>query len=88
MGGSIRQRYEILEDREYFHASARSPGIGVVNNSGSISEQFWDLRDNHGSFDTNFSDTGQPIYINQQVPKEYDDKTKYGSPTGLSEIMR
>ena len=64
------------------------PGIGVVNNSGSISEQFWDLRDNHGSFDTNFSDTGQPVYINQQVPKEYDDKTKYGSPTGLSEIMR
>jgi len=64
------------------------PGIGMVNNAGSLSEQLWDLRSGHATYDTTFDDKGHTVYAGDQVPKAYDDIRKYSTPGGLSEIMR
>ncbi len=64
------------------------PGIGMTSNAGSFSEQFWDLINNHATYDTSFDAHGQTVYVNSQVPKAYDDIEKYSSPNGLNEIMR
>ena len=63
------------------------PGIGAVNNTGSVSEQFWDLLNSHATYITTFVN-GHTVYIDQQVPGAYDDVSKYSSATGLSEVMR
>ena len=64
------------------------PGVGLVNNAGSMSEQVLDLQNAHATYDTSFDDQGHTVYINQQAPKEYEDQRKYSTPGGLSEIMR
>lgn len=64
------------------------PGIGIVNNAGSFSEQFWDLINHHGTYDASFDATGHTVLVNSQAPPEYNDIQKYSSPNGLSEVMR
>ncbi len=64
------------------------PGVGKVSNAGSFSEQFWDLLNHHSTCDSSFDASGHTVYINSQVPPEYDDIQKYSSPNGLSEVMR
>jgi hypothetical protein len=63
------------------------PGIGPVNSNGSAVEAFWDIQNKHATF---FADPGpnHPLYTNQQAPKEYDDLTRYTTPSGLDMIMR
>jgi Protein of unknown function (DUF1329) len=63
------------------------PGLGPVTTSGSQVEAYWDIQHKHATF---FSDPAMnhPFYINQQAPPEYDDLTRYTTPSGLNEIMR
>ncbi len=64
------------------------PGIGVVSNAGSFSEQFWDLINQHGTYDSSFDAHGHTTDVNSQVPQTYNDIEKYSSPNGLNEVMR
>ncbi|MGH8012833.1 MAG: DUF1329 domain-containing protein, partial [Candidatus Binataceae bacterium] len=64
------------------------PKIGMVNNNGSFSEQFWDVQNHHATFDSSFDDHGHTVMVNQQVPKQYNDYKKYSTVEGLGEIMR
>jgi len=64
------------------------PGVGIVNNGGMIIEQLWDIQNNHATYDSAFDDHGHGAYINEQVPKAYDDINKYSTVSGLSTIVR
>jgi hypothetical protein len=64
------------------------PGVGIVNNGGAIAEEFWDIQHNHATYDSSFDDRGHPPYVNEEVPKAYDDISKYSTAAGLSTIMR
>jgi hypothetical protein len=63
------------------------PGIGPVNANGSDVEIFWDLAQNHATFTVEPTADGKH-YINEQVPKEFDDVSRYSTPSGLNLIMR
>ena len=64
------------------------PGIGLTSNSGSIFEQFWDVQSNHATYDASFDGHGHGPLVASQVPAGYLDLRRYGSPGGMSEIMR
>jgi hypothetical protein len=64
------------------------PGIGPVDSSGSVIYAFWDIQNNHASFVGDPTDSSHPFYVNEQVPKEYTDFTRYSTPSGLNMIMR
>jgi hypothetical protein len=66
------------------------PGSGLPGHTvGGASAISWDIQNNHATY---WSGMGNPSkrepYINNQVPKEYQDGVRYGSPSGLSQIMR
>ena len=63
------------------------PGIGPVNATGSLVEAYWDIQNKHSTF---FSDpaAGHPFYVNQEAPKQYEDLSRFTTPSGLNEIMR
>jgi Protein of unknown function (DUF1329) len=64
------------------------PGIGPVDSSGSLIYAFWDVQNNHASFIADPIDSQPTTYINDQVPKEYLDLSRYSTPGGLNLIMR
>jgi hypothetical protein len=64
------------------------PGIGPVDSSGSLIYAFWDIQNNHASFIGDPIDSQPTTYINDQVPKEYLDLSRYSTPGGLNLIMR
>jgi hypothetical protein len=55
----------------------------------NVSSMAWDLQNTHA---TVWSGYGNPwkrgFYLNNQSPREFRDGVKYGSPAGLSQIMR
>ncbi len=63
------------------------PQIGPVNATGSEYEAFWDIKNNHATYYIDPSE-GNPFYINEQAPKQYQDVPKYTTPGGLGQIMR
>ena len=64
------------------------PGIGPVDTSGSLIYEFWDIQNNHASFVADPTNNSHPFYVNEQVPKEYLELTRYSTPSGLNMIMR
>jgi hypothetical protein len=64
------------------------PGIGPVDASGSLIYEFWDIQNNHASFIADPTDSSHPFYVNEQVPNDYVDITRYSTPSGLNMIMR
>ena len=64
-----------------------APGIGPVNANGSDVEMFWDVAQNHATFTVEPAADGKH-YVNEQAPKEYDDVSRYSTPSGLNLIMR
>jgi hypothetical protein len=81
-------------NRKFWKAIVYYNVVGNVPNIGyewkAISESVaWDFQNSH---ETVWSDHGNPfgkgMMINQNVPKEYLDGVKYGSPSGLMQIMR
>ncbi len=70
-----------------FRRSIDIPGIGLVDESGSMVWAFWDVQNSHATF---FIDPapGHPLYVNDGAPKEFDDLARYTSAPGLNLIMR
>jgi hypothetical protein len=64
------------------------PGIGPVDASGSLIYEFWDIQNNHASFIADPTDASHKFYVNEQVPNDYLDITRYSTPSGLNMIMR
>ncbi len=63
------------------------PQIGrVVTNS--VVSSAWDIQNDHASYFSSIDKAGHDPYFNQDAPKEYQDYTKYSSPSGLMQIMR
>jgi Protein of unknown function (DUF1329) len=63
------------------------PGLGPVSDTVSKVQVVWDMQNRHSTF---FIDpgNGSPLYNNEQVPKDYQDVTRYTDPGGLNMIMR
>ena len=66
------------------------PGSGLSGHTvGGASAISWDLQNSHATY---WSGMGNPWkrepYIDGQVPKEYRDGVRYGSPSGLMQILR
>jgi Protein of unknown function (DUF1329) len=70
-----------------FLPAVNAPGIGPVNATLSVLEAFWDVQNDHATY---FIDPGMghPVYVNEQVPKDFTDLTRYTDPGGLNMIMR
>lgn len=68
--------------------AAAVPGLGVQDFAGSQTDIFWDLQGKHATFFYSVDAQGHAAYVNQQVPKEYDDLKKYSTPGGLNQIFR
>ncbi len=64
------------------------PGVGPVDQSGSLIYEFWDIQNNHASFIADPTDNSHPFYVNENVPKDYLDMTRFSTPSGLNMIMR
>lgn len=71
----------------FFLKTLDVPGVGPVTTSGAAVEAMWDMQNKHSSY---FIDPAlnRPFYVNEQAPKEYEDVTRYTTPSGLNEIMR
>ena len=72
----------------FFLHTIEVPGIGPVDSSGSLIYAFWDIQNNHASFITDPMDNQPATYVNERVPKEYLDLSRYSTPGGLNLIMR
>jgi hypothetical protein len=69
--------------------AAEVAGIGVINESGSMTEAWWDVRNDHASYPLFVPDQqGRDVLTGSQVPKEYDNVAKYSTPGGLNLILR
>lgn len=64
------------------------PNVGPVDASGSLIYEFWDIQNNHASIIADPTDNSHPFYVNEQVPKDYLDLTRYSTPSGLNMIMK
>lgn len=61
------------------------PGIGPVVTPGVDVELIWDIQHNHASAGGESIGT---VYVNEQVPAEFQDMARYATPAGLNLIMR
>jgi Protein of unknown function (DUF1329) len=69
--------------------AAEVPGVGIVNGSGSTTEEWWDIQNNHVSYAFFIPDqSGRDVLADGQVPSKYNNVAKYSTPGGLSEILR
>jgi len=64
------------------------PNVGPVDTSGSLLYEFWDIQNKHASIIADPTNNSYPFYVNEQVPKDYRDITRYSTPSGLNMIMR
>jgi len=48
----------------------------------------WDVQNEHLTLITGLNEKGEGYLINSESPKEFQDYTKYATPSGLSQIMR
>lgn len=71
----------------FLHA-AEIPNIGPIDTSGSLIYAFWDIQNKHGTIVVDPTDSSYPFYANEQVPKDFQDITRYSTPSGLNMIMR
>jgi len=70
-----------------FSHTVEAPGIGPVNANGSDVEIFWDLAQT--PFDLHGRADGEWQALHQRTgPKEFDDVSRYSTPSGLNLIMR
>ncbi len=64
------------------------PQIGPQNSSGAQYSHYWDIQNNHASYNGPNDGHGYDVLINQDVPKGWDDLNKYSNPSGLNQVMR
>jgi hypothetical protein len=53
-----------------------------------IVETYWDVQNDHASYITSFNPQGACSLIDGQVPKQYNNVSKYSTPGGLMQNMR
>jgi hypothetical protein len=67
------------------------PVYGNVTGGGGIIENFWDVQNDHVSYVSSYGPDykgGLSFKFDNEVPKQYDDVTRYSSAAGLSQIMQ
>src|SRR5215472_3150712 len=62
------------------------PGLGLV--PASVTSSIWDVQNNHMTTGTTQDKYGHDVFINSDVPAEYQDFAKYATPGGLIQIMK
>jgi|SRR5579863_506079 len=48
----------------------------------------WDVQNDHLTIITGLNESGEGYFVNSDAPKEFQDYNRFGTPGGLSEIMR
>ena len=73
-----------------FEGGAPAPyeNYGMQPNFGGIIENFFDVQNDHVSYVETFNKGGIPILYDSQVPKQYDNVSKYSTAGGLMQLMR
>ena len=61
-----------------------SPQMGI----GGGMVEVWDVQNDHASYLTSYNKSGRVPFFDDQLPKRYDDITKYSTPSGLMQVMR
>jgi hypothetical protein len=61
---------------------------GEQMNAGGFAFMYWDIQNYHASYVSNFNSSGATILWDSQVPRKYNDISRYTTPGGLNEIMR
>jgi len=64
------------------------PQIGPQNLSGAQYSHYWDIQNNHASFNGPNDGHGYDVLINEDAPKTWDDVERYSTLSGLNEVMR
>ena len=67
---------------------AKLDNYGEQPGLGGIVEDYWDVQNDHVSYITSFNPSGAEELWDSQVPKQYDDVTRYSSPAGLQQVER
>ena len=75
---------------QFWGAEVRDlPGSGLSRTVGGVAAVSWDIQNSHATY---WSGMGNPDkrepYIDAQAPKEWHDGVRYGSPSGLMQILR
>ncbi len=71
----------------FFLKTLDVPGVGPVTSSGAAVEAMWDMQNKHSSVFTD-PGLGNPFYVNELAPKEFNDITRYTTASGLNQIMQ
>jgi len=64
------------------------PRIGPQNSTGAQYSHYWDIQNNHATYNGPNDGRGYDVLINDDVPKSWDDIAKYSNPSGLDQVMR
>ena len=67
---------------------AQLDNYGEQPDIGGIVENYWDVQNDHVSYITSFNPSGAEELWDKQVPKRYDDVTRYSTPGGLQQVLR
>jgi hypothetical protein len=71
----------------YFNDVGQVPGLG--SSWDGVASMAWDLQNTHATVWCGFGNPWKrKPYLDSNVPKEYFDGVKYGSPSGLMQILR
>jgi len=65
----------------------------VINGVGTsilttLAGQMWDVQNNHSTIFFTAAGSGRDVMVNDEVPKQYLDITRYSTPTGMMMIMQ
>jgi Protein of unknown function (DUF1329) len=63
-----------------------APSLGLV--PASVTSCIWDVQNDHLTTGTTQDKYGHDVFINSDVPAEYQDFSKYATPGGLVQIMK
>ena len=55
---------------------------------GGIASALWDVQNDHATYATTANPAGLKIFWDKEIPERYRDIVKYGTPAGLSMLMR
>jgi hypothetical protein len=55
---------------------------------GGLASAVWDVQNDHATYATTANANGLKIFWDKEIPERYRDVTRYGTPAGLSTVMR
>jgi Protein of unknown function (DUF1329) len=55
---------------------------------GGIMAEGWDVQNDHATYGTTANPKGIKIFWDKEIPERYQDLNRYGTPSGLSAVMR